>query len=261
MACRNCGSDTVTAKLGDWRLAAPGGSGHALVVLSGGQDSTTCLFWALERFDKVQAVTFNYGQRHSREILAAGTVAQIAGVYHEIVDLGPILRGTSPLTDHTRPVGLYADAESLPGGLEDTFVPGRNILFLTLAGNYAYCAGATHIVMGVCEEDFGGYPDCRAGFVSAMQTALRLGLGADMDPRGMLTVETPLMNLTKAESVVLAAQLPGCLDALAWSHTCYRGEEPPCGRCHACLLRARGFEEAGIADPLIARHLHGGTAR
>ena len=225
----------------------------ALVVLSGGQDSTTCLFWALRRFERVKTVTFDYGQRHRVELDAAAKIAELVGVPNIQIN-APVLQGTSPLVDHSRDVGTYADAASLPGGLEDTFVPGRNILFLTIAGNVAYCHGLGNLVTGVAQEDFGGYPDCRQSFIDAMQLALREGLGAgDGDPRGEITIHTPLMNMTKRETVDLAARLPGCLDAMAYSHTCFQGQVPPCGQCHACLLRAKGFEAAGVTDPLLAR--------
>ena len=222
-----------------------------LVVLSGGQDSTTCLYWAKLSFDEVHAVTFNYGQRHGVEIESAEAIAELAGVAsHEIIDLGPILAGTSPLTDHSREVGEYKDAESLPGGVEDTFVPARNILFLTIAANRAYCLGIRDMITGVCEEDFGGYFDCRRDFIDAMEKAL--GEGIHGTPHSF-NIRTPLMFLSKKESVELANSLPDCMEALAFSHTCYKGEYPPCGKCHACLLRLKGFQEAGVLDPLTER--------
>lgn len=222
-----------------------------LVILSGGQDSTTCLFWAKMVFDEVHAITFNYGQRHDIEIKSAHIVAQMAGVTsHHYLEVGNILGGTSPLTDHSKEVGTYKDAESLPGGLEDTFVPGRNILFLTLAANYAYCHGIRDMVTGVCEEDFGGYFDCRRDFIDVMEKAL--GEGMYGTPHSVL-IHTPLMFLSKGESVDLANSLDGCFEALAFSHTCYNGDYPPCGKCHACILRDKGFNEAGVPDPLIDR--------
>ena len=223
----------------------------AVVILSGGQDSTTCLYWALMKYEEVTAVTFDYGQRHGVEVDAAKDIARIAGVPWRFVSLGHILGGTSPLVDRSRQVGTYASADKLPGGIEDTFVPGRNILFLTLAAAMASTEreGDEDVVLvtGVCEEDFGGYPDCRSGFIEAMGRALAEGLG-----HGVI-IATPLMHKTKAETVQLALDLEGCYDALAHSHTCYQGQTPPCGKCHACLLRAKGFAEAGVADPLLER--------
>ena len=140
---------------------------RALVISSGGQDSTTCLFWAKQHFDEVFAVTYNYGQRHAIEIEAAKEVGVLAGVRkHFIVNVGPILVGSSPLVS-SNALEQYKDMHSLPGGLEKTFVPGRNLLFLTLAANLAYTLGITDVVTGVCEEDSGGYPDCRQAFIDS----------------------------------------------------------------------------------------------
>ncbi len=224
----------------------------ALVVLSGGQDSTTCLFWAIAQGFDVRAVTFNYGQRHAREIESARKIAELAGVsLHEIVELGPILKGTSPLVSGNE-LEQYADHKSLPGGLEKTFVPMRNQLFLTIAANRAYVQGCADLVTGVCQEDFGGYPDCRQDFIDLIQAACNEGTFCE-GPQGTLEIHTPLMNLTKAESVKLALELPGCYRALAFSHTSYDGAYPPVGHDHATLLRAKGFEEAGVPDPLVLR--------
>lgn len=224
----------------------------ALVVLSGGQDSTTCLFWAKAHFDEVEAVTFNYGQRHRVEIQSAIKVAELAGVKHEIVDVGPILAGSSPLVSGNT-LETYASADVLPGGLEKTFVPGRNAMFAVLAANRAYAARANAVVLGVSQEDYGGYPDCRIEFIRAMEAALNLGLRYDDADEFKLTIETPVIYLDKKHTVELAMSLPGCMEALAYSHTCYAGQVPPCGSCHACLLRERGFALAGVQDPLVAR--------
>lgn len=226
----------------------------AIVVLSGGQDSTTCLFWARHMGYEVHAVTFDYNQRHAREIEAAVKVAKLAGVQsHEIITLGPVLKGTSPLVSDNA-LDQYADHKSLPGGLEKTFVPMRNQLFLTIAANRAYLHNADALVTGVCEEDYGGYPDCRETFIQALAHACNLGTftGQDGAP-GPLTILTPLMHLTKKATVELALTLPGCYAALAWTHTSYDGAYPPVGHDHATLLRAKGFEEANVPDPLVLR--------
>ncbi|OIR09612.1 MAG: 7-cyano-7-deazaguanine synthase QueC [Marine Group III euryarchaeote CG-Bathy2] len=219
--------------------------GKALVVFSGGQDSTTCLYWALARHESVAALTFDYGQRHRVEIDAAREIAALAGVDWELVEL-PGLAGSSPLTDASRTVAQYGDAEPMPNGVEATFVPGRNLLFLAVAANRAAAAGCDTIVAGVCETDFGGYPDCRQPFINAMQAAINAAIEGAAPA---IAIETPLMQLTKRETVLLAQEV-GALPALALSHTCYNGARPPCGSCHACLLRRRGFEAAGIPDPL-----------
>jgi 7-cyano-7-deazaguanine synthase len=231
----------------------------AVVVFSGGQDSTTCLYWALSNGWDVHLVTFNYGQRHKREIEAACTIAQMAGLgnKHEIIHVGDgILTGTSPLVNSNSVLEQYADHQSLPGGIEKTFVPMRNQLFLTIAANRAVCHGASYVVTGVCQEDYGGYPDCRRVFINALQDAINLGTfdfakGGD---QGLpINIQTPLMNLSKAQTVHLAQSLPGCMKALAYSHTSYDGQYPPVGKDHATLLRAKGFEEAGVPDPLVVR--------
>jgi len=226
----------------------------ALVVLSGGQDSTTCLYWALQQgFDEVHAISFDYNQRHRREIEAAVKIAKDAGVTsHQVIEIGPILGGTSPLVSD-EVLEQYPDG-NLPGGLEKTFVPMRNQTFLTLAANRAYIMGCTNLVTGVCQEDNGGYPDCRQSFITALEVASNLGTftGQDGAP-GPLKIHTPLMYLTKAQSVDMARKLPGCYAALAYSHTDYNGDYPPTGANHATVLRAQGFEKAGVADPLILR--------
>ena len=219
----------------------------ALVVLSGGQDSTTCLYWALRQYDEVVAVTFDYGQRHAIEIEAAREIAEHAGIEWELVRIPP-LGGDSPLTELAREVRQYESADALPGGIEDTFVPGRNIIFLALAANRAASLGCEIIVTGLSQEDFGGYPDCRRVFVDAMEKAVNLGLEGTA---AKIVIETPLINMSKKETVLLAQEV-GAMEALALSHTCYNGERPPCGHCHACLLRLKGFEEAGVEDPLLS---------
>lgn len=215
---------------------------RALVVLSGGQDSTTCLYWALARYDEVHAVTFDYGQRHRIELDCATRIAREAGVAHRILPLDALAAlGGNSLTDTAMAVQSTDVAE---GELPNSFVPGRNLLFLTLAAAYAWQLGIRHLVTGVAQTDYSGYPDCRQPTLEALQQALRLGMERDFE------ILTPLMNLSKKDTVLLA-QSVGALEAMALTHTCYNGECPPCGVCPACVLRARGFAEAGIDDPLL----------
>lgn len=224
----------------------------ALVVLSGGQDSTTCLYLAKAMGYELHAVTFDYGQRHARELEAAALIAGMASVEpysYEVIKLGPVLKGTSPLVSDAT-LEQYSDHQSLPGGIEKTFVPMRNQLFLTIAANRAVCVGADVIVTGVCEEDFGGYPDCRRVFIEALQAAINLSNEGAAKP---IEIFTPLMHLTKAQTVELALDLPGAYRALGYSHTSYDGQYPPIGHDHATLLRAKGFEEANVPDPLVWR--------
>lgn len=233
----------------------------ALVVLSGGQDSTTCLFWAKALRWDVSAITFDYGQRHKRELESANVVAQLAGIAHKhhVVHVGDVLKGTSPLVNELSKLEQYEDYNSLPGGLEKTFVPMRNQFFLTLAANRAYCLGISDLVTGVCQEDSGGYPDCRQEFITSFEKTCNYGTftNSPLTARS-LYIHTPLMNMTKAESVHLALSLPGCYQALAYTHTSYDGAYPPKGMDHATLLRSKGFAEAGIPDPLILRAVNEG---
>lgn len=218
---------------------------QALVVLSGGQDSTTCLYWALDKFgsNAVEAITFDYGQRHRVELGCAARVAEFAGVSHKVMPIDTFAAlGGNALTD--RNIGVQKEAD-LETGLPNTFVPGRNIVFLTFAAAYAWQRNIEHLVTGVAQTDYSGYPDCRQETIEALQLTIRLGMASNV------VIHTPLMSLSKKETVLLARDL-GALEAMALTHTCYDGRRPPCGECPACELRARGFNEAGIEDPLLA---------
>lgn len=217
----------------------------ALVVFSGGQDSTTCLYWAQKRFQKVEALTFDYGQRHDIELESAKKVAELAGVPQVVLPIDTFgVLGGNALTSSQEEVATDLPAEGLP----NTFVPGRNLIFLTFAAAYAYQRNVQHLVAGVCETDYSGYPDCRNNTIQALQVAINLGMEA------RLQIHTPLMWLTKAETVTLAQEV-GAMEAMAWTHTCYQGAFPPCGKCPACELRQQGFETAQTQDPLVARAL------
>jgi 7-cyano-7-deazaguanine synthase len=229
-----------------------------VVLLSGGQDSTTCLFWAKERFEEVHAVTINYGQKHSLELESAKKVAELAEVTsHEIIDVGAVLGGTSPLVNSNYEVEQYKDVESLPGGVEDTFVPERNSLFLVLVANRAIVLRAKHIMIGVSQEDYAGYFDCRADFIRSIEESLNLAGCGQRYGENSFIIHAPLMFLNKKETVEAAQKLSGCVEALKYSHTCYKGEFPPCGKCHACILRENGFKQAGIEDPIYSRGVDG----
>ena len=206
----------------------------AIVVFSGGQDSTTCLFWAKENFREVEAVTFNYGQRHSLEIECAKEIAKELGVKHHILDMS-LLNQLAP-NALTRDDIQVKDGED--GELPSTFVPGRNLLFLSFAGVLASQVGAKHIVTGVCETDFSGYPDCRDIFVKSMNVTLNLSMDDNF------VIDTPLMWLNKAQTWELADQL-GALDFVREKTlTCYNGViADGCGDCPACKLRKKGLDE------------------
>ncbi len=217
----------------------------AVVVFSGGQDSTTCLAWAQQRFDEVFALSFDYGQRHKQaELEAAHAIAERCGVPHQVADLSAY--GALAPSALTKPeINVAADGGL--GGLPSTFTPGRNLVFLTVAAAFAIGRGAHDLVTGVCQTDYSGYPDCRRETVDAIELAVQLGTEVND-----FTIHTPLMFLTKAESVKLAAEL-GALPLLGMSHTCYHGARPACGKCPACELRLKGFAEAGIPDPIEYR--------
>jgi 7-cyano-7-deazaguanine synthase len=217
-------------------------SDNALVVLSGGQDSTTCLYWAIDRFgpDSVSTLTFDYGQRHRIELDCARRVADAAGVDNAVLPIDTFATlGGDALTDD----GVDVDARTA-SELPATFVPGRNLVFLTFAAAYAWRRDIRHLVTGVAQTDYSGYPDCRESTMEALENAISLGMDRD------IRIHTPLMHLSKRETVELAVRV-GAIDAMALTHTCYRGERPPCGECAACRLRAKGFAEAGIPDPLL----------
>jgi 7-cyano-7-deazaguanine synthase len=220
----------------------------AVVVLSGGQDSTTCLYWARERFSPVHAVSFDYHQKHAAELVAATEIAGMAGVPHRIFSLALLAElADSALVgagDLQGSGGRVDDA--MPQGLPTSFVPGRNLLFLSAASAYAVKVGARDLVTGVCQTDFSGYPDCRRVFVDALERTVTLAMPSSCGP---ILIHTPLMALTKAETVELARTLPGCWEALGKTLTCYHGKRPGCGACPACVLRAKGFAEAGETDP------------
>lgn len=207
----------------------------ALVLLSGGQDSTTCLFWAKQQFSEVTALGFRYGQRHALEVEVARKTAAKAGVVFEVLD-APILGQLSvnALTDTDVVMDKEKPADSLP----NTFVPGRNMVFLTYAAIYAYAHHIKHLVIGVSQADFSGYPDCRDTFIRSLNTSLNLAMDYQF------IIHTPLMWLDKSETWELADRL-GVFD---WvrneSLTCYNGiMADGCGHCPACLLRRRGLEQ------------------
>lgn len=230
----------------------------ALVVFSGGQDSATCLAWALSRFSRVETMGFDYGQRHAVElecrldVLAA--MRELRPEWNAALGQDMLLTldvfrqlGETALT-HDVAMAMNAD------GLPNTFVPGRNLVFLTLAAAQAYRRGLRRIVTGVCETDFSGYPDCRDDTMKALQAAINLGM------QSRLVIDTPLMWRTKAQTWELARELGGeglVEIILERTHTCYagsRGERHAwghgCGACPACELRARGWEE--YAEGLLA---------
>ncbi len=218
----------------------------ALVLFSGGQDSTACLAWALDRYAPVETIGFAYGQRHAVELECRGPIRDALAARpgwgarlgpDHLVDIGGSLAALGE-TALTSDAAIAMTAEGLP----NTFVPGRNLLFLTYAAALAYRRGLLRIVGGMCETDFSGYPDCRDDTVKAMQLALNLGMAR------RFVLETPLMWLDKADTWAMADRL-GILDVtVELTHTCYRGDRTHmhpwgrgCGACPACELRAAGW--------------------
>lgn len=221
-----------------------------LVVLSGGADSTVCAAIAQTKFDHVHAVTFNYGQRHINELSSAIAVAQeLKLASHEIIDLGAdVLKSSSPLVSNN-PVTEYQSEQELPEGVANTFVPCRNQLFLTIAANRGIALGINTIFTGVCQLDYSGYPDCRQEFIDMLQKTTSWGNFGKID---QFHIETPLMYKTKAQSVIWAKDVLSDRfeTVMEKTHTCYSGIKGGCGKCAACLLRDKGFQEAGITDPI-----------
>ncbi len=205
----------------------------AIVVFSGGQDSTTCLFWAKKQFGEVEAVTFDYGQRHAREIECAKDIAQELDIKHTILDMSLL----GQLTQNALTRSDIA-IEQQDGELPSTFVDGRNHLFLSFAAVLAKGIGAKHIVTGVCETDFSGYPDCRDVFVKSLNVTLNLAMDYEF------VIHTPLMWIDKAETWKLADEL-GAFDFVRErTLTCYNGViGDGCGECPACKLRKAGLDK------------------
>ncbi|WLI05697.1 7-cyano-7-deazaguanine synthase QueC [Pseudomonas sp. FP597] len=212
-------------------------SKKAVMVFSGGQDSTTCLIQALALYDEVHCITFDYGQRHVAEVEVAQKLArQLGATVHKVMDVSLLNElAISSLTRDNIPVPtVNSSGDSLPS----TFVPGRNILFLTLAAIYAYQVKAETVITGVCETDFSGYPDCRDEFVKALNQALKLGMEYDV------RLDTPLMWLNKAETWALADYHDALELVRDSTLTCYNGIiGSGCGHCDACNLRARGLSD------------------
>lgn len=241
------------------------------MVFSGGMDSTICLYWAIAKYgrENIHCLSFDYGQRHVIELEAAKEIADFAKCPQETIDIKGILRSSSPLTSDAE-LDQKESLNEFSSGVQKTFVPARNILFLTIAANYALSKNCEQIVTGVCEEDFGGYYDCRQDFIDAMQAALNQGIFGQSKPG--LKILTPLMYQSKAESLKWlksnfndfsgkeaslyklkdADIYDEAISAMAKSHTCYAGKRPACGKCHACHLRARAFAAAEIPDPIFA---------
>jgi 7-cyano-7-deazaguanine synthase len=268
----------------------PNNKTSALVLFSGGQDSATCLAWAMEKFDHVEAITFNYGQRHKVEITQAKKICKKLNIPQKILKLNLFQQLTKSALTETdiviQETSKNTTLQTTHYTLPTSFVPGRNLIFLSTAAIHAHQLGIKNLVTGVCQTDYSGYPDCREEFITSLEHTINIALGlpsrkdapsltqcynpkhktnpqagiptkknllarpAEEKAQGKsIKLHTPLMRLTKADTVKMIDQL-GHRSLLKHSHTCYKGKRPACGTCPACKLRLKGFKEAGIQDPL-----------
>lgn len=215
----------------------------AIVLLSGGLDSTTTLYYALKKGYKVSCLIFDYGQRHRKEILQAKAIARETGCEYRLIKIAFPWRGSSLLDKKMRlPKNRNLDGNEIPS----TYVPARNIIFLSYAASFAEAIGAAVIFIGANAVDYSGYPDCRPEFFTSFQNVLAKGVKTGVEGR-VIKVATPLAKKTKADIIKLGLALRVPYH-LTWS--CYAGGRRPCGVCDSCVLRYRGFEAAGAKDPL-----------
>ncbi len=220
----------------------------AVVLLSGGLDSATVLYFALAKGYKCHCLLFDYGQRHRKELKQAQAIARKAGCPFEVLNISLPWKGSALLDKKmSLPRGRHIVEDDIPS----TYVPARNIIFLSFAASFAEAMGARAVFIGANALDYSGYPDCRPEFYQAYQAALNAGTktGAAHQP---IKIETPLIKKTKAQIIRLGTRL-GVPYGLSWS--CYSGGKVPCGTCDSCILRAKGFKEAGLKDPLLKRDL------
>ena len=230
-------------------------SQNAVVLLSGGLDSVTCLYWAKARYASVTAVSFNYGQRHNSELVAAKAIAETAEVNHRIIDIDIAQLGGSSLTDHSMIVP-DGDTDKFPNKKRDeidndaipnTYVPARNTIFLSYALAVAEVTDANHIVIGVSSVDYSGYPDCRPEYIAAFEHMANLATKAGVTGHH-LSIQTPLQQLSKAKTIELGLSL-----GVDYGQTisCYQADAHglACGVCDSCALRRQGFSQAGVTDP------------
>lgn len=215
----------------------------AVVLLSGGLDSAVALYLAMSKGFEVHALSFDYGQRHNRELEAAKTIASKAGAAnHQVVTLNLDSWGGSSLTDNNMEV---EEGDINRTDIPVTYVPARNMVFLSIAASLAETIGAQNIFIGVSQVDYSGYVDCRQEFIDSMEKSINLGTVMGAEKNMPIKVHAPFVNMTKAEEIKLGVEL-GVDFSLTWS--CYRGGEKPCGTCDSCLLRAKAFAEAGVED-------------
>ncbi|WP_177503977.1 7-cyano-7-deazaguanine synthase QueC [Anaerosinus sp.] len=217
----------------------------AVILLSGGLDSTVCMSVANNKGYELYPISFNYHQRHKIELESAKKVANFYNVkHHLIIDTNMDAIGGSALTDKNIDVPCgNIERKDIPV----TYVPARNLIFLSYALGYAEAIGADTIFIGVNSLDYSGYPDCRPEFIQLFQNLADYSTKASIQDKKHIKIETPLLRLTKKEIVLLGTEL---MAPLQYTHSCYNGKEKACGICDSCKLRLRGFEEAGVNDPI-----------
>lgn len=223
----------------------------AVVLLSGGLDSATVLAMAVHEGYDAYALSFRYGQRHTVELAAAARVAEALGATrHVVADIDLRVFGGSALTDDSLAVPHHASADELGSEIPVTYVPARNTIFLSFALAWAETLDASDVFIGVSALDYSGYPDCRPEYIAAYETMANLATKAGVEGRQRLRVHTPLIQLTKAETIRRGLELG--VD-YAWTHSCYDPVDGrACGTCDSCLLRGRGFAELGLTDPALS---------
>jgi 7-cyano-7-deazaguanine synthase len=220
----------------------------SIVLLSGGLDSATTLAIAKEENDEVYALTFDYGQRHRKEVERAKAIADQLGVKkHMIMEIGLDEIGGSALTDTAEPIPDYRDYEAMKEEIPSTYVPARNLILLGFALAWSEVIGAGAIYIGANSRDYSGYPDCRPSFYKAFQKVAELGTRSGIEHHGV-QIRHPLINLRKVDIIKKGEDL-GVPFELTWS--CYRGGEKACGKCDSCRIRMKGFAEAGVDDPIV----------
>lgn len=219
---------------------------RAVVLLSGGLDSSVAIHLAKSKGFEVYALSFSYGQKHSKELECAKAIAKAVGAAgHNIITLQLNLWGGSSLTDSNMEV---EDGDVNRSDIPQTYVPARNMIFLSVAASYAEAIGAQDIFIGVSQVDYSGYVDCRKSFIRAMEIAINEGTVMGKELGKKITIHTPFIGMTKSEEILLGEKLQ--VDwSLTWS--CYRGTEKPCGSCDSCLLRAKAFAEANVIDTAL----------
>ncbi|MBU2462747.1 MAG: 7-cyano-7-deazaguanine synthase QueC [Candidatus Edwardsbacteria bacterium] len=216
----------------------------AVILLSGGLDSATVLYWAIDKGYKPQALIFDYGQRHRREVGSAKALCKKAGVPCRVISIKLPWQGSS-LLEKKAALPKAKNVKAVGAEIPSTYVPGRNTLFLSYGLSLAEAMGAGTVMIGANALDYSGYPDCRPDYIAAMSKVFKLGTKAGRQGRPIKIV-APLLKMTKSQIIKLGINL-GVPYALTWS--CYSGGKKPCGTCDSCLLRAKGFKEAKMKDP------------